>query len=96
MAEDARALAQIEDELRRRDGIDSTRETAPLRIPDGATIIKTEGNTLDETVAEVVEAVRVCRARAARPGEAAVPPLTARIAGVPVPRSSWPRPRASA
>ena len=33
LADDARAVAQIEDELRRRDGIDSTRETAPLRIP---------------------------------------------------------------
>ena len=33
LADDARALAGIEAELRRRDGIDSTRRTAPLRIP---------------------------------------------------------------
>ena len=58
VADDAPAVAAIEDELSRRDGIDSTRKTAPLRIPDGATVVKTEGNTLDETVAEVVEVVR--------------------------------------
>jgi CMP/dCMP kinase len=55
---DPAALAQIEDELRRRDGIDSSRMTAPLRIPDGATLINTDGNTLEETVDEVVAAVR--------------------------------------
>ncbi len=58
MSDDARAIAQIEDELRRRDGVDSTRKTAPLRVPDGATLIETEGNSLDETVAEVVAVVR--------------------------------------
>jgi cytidylate kinase len=58
VADDARAVERIEQELRRRDGIDSTRETAPLRVPLGATTIMTEGNTLDETVAEVVEVVQ--------------------------------------
>jgi cytidylate kinase len=58
VADDARALREIEDELRRRDGIDSSRPTAPLRIPDGATIIKTEGNTFEQTVGEVVETVQ--------------------------------------
>ena len=51
LADDARAVEQIADELRRRDGIDSTRETAPLRIPDGATVVTTDGNTLEQTVA---------------------------------------------
>ena len=51
-------MTQIEDELRRRDGIDSTRETAPLRIPDGAAIIETDGNTVEQTVAQVVANVR--------------------------------------
>jgi cytidylate kinase len=58
VAGDARALAQIEDELRRRDGIDSTRAAGPLRVPPGATIIETEGNTLDQTVAAVVQVLR--------------------------------------
>jgi cytidylate kinase len=58
LVDDARAVATITAELRRRDGIDSTRKTAPLRIPAGATIVKTEGNTLEQTVAEVVEVVR--------------------------------------
>jgi 23S rRNA pseudouridine2605 synthase len=58
VADDARAVAKIEDDLLRRDGIDSSRKTAPLRIPDGATLVKTEGNTLEQTVANVVDIVR--------------------------------------
>jgi cytidylate kinase len=58
LAGDARAVAQIEDELRRRDGIDSSRETAPLRIPDGAVVIDTGGNAFEQTVAAVVDTVR--------------------------------------
>jgi len=58
VATDPRALEQIEAELRLRDGIDSTRTTAPLRVPDGATIIRTEGNTLEQTVRIVVAAIR--------------------------------------
>jgi cytidylate kinase len=57
-ADDPRALAQIEDELRRRDGIDSTRKTAPLRIPDDAQVVRTDGFSLDQTVAVVVEVIR--------------------------------------
>jgi 23S rRNA pseudouridine2605 synthase len=56
--DDAQAVAQIEDELRKRDGVDSTRTTAPLRVPEGALQINTDGNTLEETVDEVVDAVR--------------------------------------
>ncbi len=58
LAKDARAVALIEEELRQRDGIDSSRATAPLQVPVGATLVKTEGNSLSETVAEVVEIVR--------------------------------------
>ncbi len=63
LAGDARAVAAIEDELRMRDGIDSSRKTAPLRIPDRATVVRTEGNTLDETVARVVAIVRAAERR---------------------------------
>ncbi len=60
---DAEALVAIEQELRRRDGIDSTRTVAPLRVPPDATVIETEGNTLDQTVAEVVGQIRRAEAR---------------------------------
>lgn len=53
-AGDRPALQRIEDELRRRDGIDSSRKAAPLRVPDGAIVIETDRNTLDQTVDEVV------------------------------------------
>ena len=56
-ASDAEALERIEAELRRRDGIDSTREAAPLRVPDGAVLIDSDSSTLDETVSRVVAAV---------------------------------------
>lgn len=55
---DSEALRQIEAELRRRDGSDTTRETAPLRVPDEAVVITTDGNTLGQTVDAVVAAVR--------------------------------------
>lgn len=45
-------------ELRRRDAVDSAREVAPLRVPDGATIVRSDGNTLEETIATVVGQVR--------------------------------------
>jgi cytidylate kinase len=50
---DDAAVALIEADLRRRDGIDSTRATAPLQVPPGATIVHTEGSTLDETIERV-------------------------------------------
>jgi CMP/dCMP kinase len=62
VADDPRALAQIEAELRERDEIDSTRAASPLRIPDGATVLDTSGNTLEETVAEVVALIRAAEA----------------------------------
>lgn len=48
----------VEAELRRRDGIDKTREVAPLRIPRGAIIIRSDSNTLAQTVSQVVATVR--------------------------------------
>ena len=50
--------AAILADLRRRDEVDSTRAAAPLRIPDGATIIASDGRTLDETVGAMVAAIR--------------------------------------
>ena len=58
LADDEAAMNQIEEELRKRDGIDSTREAAPLRVPAGARVITTDGNTLEQTIDEVVAAIR--------------------------------------
>ena len=57
VANDPNAVEQIALELRRRDGIDSNRATAPLRVPDGAVVVKTDGNTFEQTVAEVVRLI---------------------------------------
>ncbi len=57
-ADDETARRRIEDDLRRRDGIDSSREAAPLRVPDGAVVIETDRNTLEQTVDQVVGIVR--------------------------------------
>jgi cytidylate kinase len=48
---------QILEELRRRDSIDSNRETAPLRTAPDATIIRTDGNSFEQTVGAVVRAI---------------------------------------
>jgi CMP/dCMP kinase len=53
-ADDETARRRIEDDLRRRDGIDSSRAAAPLRVPDSATVIDSDRNTLEETVDQVV------------------------------------------
>jgi len=51
------AVAILED-LQRRDEVDTTRATAPLRVPPGAVIIESDGRELDETVAATVAAIR--------------------------------------
>jgi cytidylate kinase len=62
---DAKAARQLEGELKKRDEIDSTRTASPLRIPEGATIIESEGNTLEQTIDAVVRAIKA-RAAAGR------------------------------
>ncbi|CAN5749715.1 hypothetical protein BH24CHL8_BH24CHL8_07290 [soil metagenome] len=52
------AAASVEADLARRDEVDSTRRTAPLRRPAGAVIIRSDGNTLQQTIEAVVEAVQ--------------------------------------
>lgn len=58
------AMAILE-ALRRRDHLDANRAVAPLRIPDDARIITTDGNTFEETVAAVVATIRDVEARRA-------------------------------
>jgi cytidylate kinase len=55
--------ASIHAELERRDLADSTRAVAPLRVPDGALVIRSDGKAFEETVAAVVDAVRGAAAR---------------------------------
>ena len=52
------AGAHLLEELRRRDRIDGTRDIAPLRAADDAVVIKTDGNSLGQTIDDVVAAIR--------------------------------------
>jgi cytidylate kinase len=55
--------AEILADLRRRDDVDRTRAAAPLRVPEDATIIRSDGRRLDETVLAMVTAIREAEAR---------------------------------
>ncbi len=50
--------ATILADLKRRDHLDSSRKTAPLRIPDDAVIVRSDGRDFDDTVTEVVRIIR--------------------------------------
>lgn len=50
--------AEILEQLRRRDVLDSTRAVAPLRVAPDAVHLRTDGNAFELTVGLVVEAVR--------------------------------------
>jgi cytidylate kinase len=66
LALDEPAAVAIAEDLRRRDIADSTREVAPLVVPDGAVIIRSDGRAFAETVAEVVATIRSAAAPEAR------------------------------
>lgn len=55
---DSPAGRRLLDDLRRRDGIDRTRAVAPLRAAPDARHLVSDGNTLEQTVAAVVAAIR--------------------------------------
>ena len=57
LAADSPEAILILDDLRRRDHVDSSRPVAPLRIPDDAVIVKSDGREFHETVAEVVRVI---------------------------------------
>jgi cytidylate kinase len=65
-ADESQATGILED-MRRRDAIDSERKAAPLRIAEDAVVLKTDGNTFEESVAAVVRTIR--EAGAARQGK---------------------------
>lgn len=58
VATDETQATGIFDDMRRRDAIDSERETAPLRTADDAVVLTTDGNTFEESVAAVVRTIR--------------------------------------
>lgn len=53
---------RVMDDLRRRDGIDSGREAAPLVMPEGAIRIRTDGYTLQRAIEDVVRLIRAAEA----------------------------------
>jgi CMP/dCMP kinase len=55
---DQAEIEAILTDLRRRDSIDSTREVAPLRAAADAVVIDSDHNTFNQTVSELVRAVR--------------------------------------
>ncbi len=58
LAPDSEAAAVILGDLSRRDHLDSSRLVAPLRIPDDAVIVRSDGRHFEDTVGKVVEIVR--------------------------------------
>jgi len=65
LAADSGEAATILADLERRDHLDSSRETAPLRIPDDAVIVRSDGRDFDDTVAAVVRIIREREAQGA-------------------------------
>ncbi|MBA2380906.1 MAG: (d)CMP kinase [Chloroflexi bacterium] len=65
IAPDGREARSILDQLRRRDGLDSTRTVAPLRAAEDAVHIVTDGNRFEDTVAAVVAEIKRAEARRA-------------------------------
>ena len=59
----------ILDEMRRRDGADGGRVIAPARPADDAIHVRTDGNTIDQTIAAVVAAVTASLAASQKRGE---------------------------
>ena len=62
------AASGILEDMRRRDAIDSERETAPLRCADDAIVVETDGNTFEQTVEVVVRTIRAAEAAEAAGG----------------------------
>ncbi len=75
LSPDGPGAGRILAELRRRDGIDSTRPVAPLRPAPDAIRVVTDGLRVEESVARIVAAVRAAEgvrsAEATRPGRVA-------------------------
>lgn len=85
------AAARVLDELRERDRLDSTRPVAPLRAAPDAVVLRTDGNTFEQTVSLVVEAIEERERATAVGGEASSPvPAVSDPASAPAPASRRP------
>ena len=51
-------VESVMDEHERRDRIDSTRNTSPLQVPDGATVIDTSYLEIEDVIQEIVDLTR--------------------------------------
>lgn len=58
-SQSAPTLSQVMDDLQRRDYHDSTRAESPLRPADNAVILVTDGLSINEVVAQVLDAARL-------------------------------------
>ena len=56
--EDTTDVARVGDSLKRRDQIDSSRKTAPLRVADGASVIDSTAMGIEDVAAFVLDKVR--------------------------------------
>ena len=52
------SLEDIEQEIKKRDQIDSTRKASPMRIPEGAIIIDTSNLKIDEVVEKLLNSIK--------------------------------------
>jgi CMP/dCMP kinase len=55
---DSEEAAVILADLRRRDHLDGSREVAPMRVPEDAVIVRSDGRRFEDTVAQVVAVIR--------------------------------------
>ena len=55
---DSAEAAAILADLRRRDHLDGSRAVAPMRVPDDAVIVRSDGQTFEQSVARVVAIIR--------------------------------------
>jgi cytidylate kinase len=55
---DSGEAAVILADLHRRDHLDGSREVAPMRVPEDAVIVRSEGRRFEDTVAQVVDIIR--------------------------------------
>ncbi|MEW6223733.1 MAG: (d)CMP kinase [Chloroflexota bacterium] len=63
----------VREQLRARDAQDAGRAVAPLRAADDAQHVRTDGNTLDQTIALVADAIAAAEGRPPAPGSKAEP-----------------------
>ena len=74
LAAEAAEAARSSTTCERRDLADSTREVAPLRVPEGALVIRSDGKSFAETVAAVVSGGPRGRRAGTRADERPFPP----------------------